>query len=480
MKLLDLLAEALNAEKEAALKAKFVNPPASKDDPMGMNAGDPRKISEKEFKILVDSDPTSNGSYLQWMLNKYTALDRTERKRFIQDGHNERVKELLDFFNKPSNKPILKKAVNNPKIKEKVGNIYLDINQYKSLHDFENIMSSIRALTSGEEEPTSNDIETSGEPKFVETLKYPRKIGITASGYTVYEIPESCRGNKECLGEYRQLIGCRGDNDKFNDSRSSLINKGEDTEAPSQGYKISLCTRFPERFSFYLKNGSYYLFINWNKRRIFQLHYESGQFMDEADDPLGSYNKDLENSFLQFLLDKEGIVPPKRFNFNLDLSRFRKGESPNGFPVYEINNKLYMDFGNQGQNVLFYYDEKTNKLKNQDSDGRAVNPQDLVRMPYIDLIRYAYNSGKNVPPLYKIFLDLDIPKNLKFPFDHSLDFSNSDFKTLPANLSVNGDLNLTNSKLRELPDNLVVKGLLTLTGTDLKPKPDTRAGKTIR
>ena len=53
MKLLNILAEALSAEKEAALKAKFVNK-KSKDDETQPEERDPNKISEKEFKALLD------------------------------------------------------------------------------------------------------------------------------------------------------------------------------------------------------------------------------------------------------------------------------------------------------------------------------------------------------------------------------------------------------------------------------------------
>jgi len=167
MKLLDLLAEALSAEKEAALKAKFVNPPAPKDEPMSMNMGDPRKISEREFKILVDSDPTANGNYLQWMLNKYIALDRNERKRFIQDGHNESVKELLTFFDRFKQR-IAKVDPNIPK----------DINQFKSLNDFENMLGAVKAKIEGE-----GGEENLGPEKF-KFMKDIKAIG-SVDGYVV-------------------------------------------------------------------------------------------------------------------------------------------------------------------------------------------------------------------------------------------------------------------------------------------------------
>jgi hypothetical protein len=453
MKLLDLLAEALNAEKEAALKAKFVNPSTSKDEPMGMNMGDPRKISEREFKTLVDSDPTANGNYLQWMLTRYTALDRTERKRFIQDGHNESVKELLTFFDRFKQR-IAKVDPSVPK----------DINQFKSLNDFENKLGAVKAKIEGVGEE-----ENLGPEKF-KFMKNIKAIG-SVDGFVVYRVPQSCKNNKECEAEYQALTGCGDLTQRFEPSRA-----GE--EAPNAGYRVQWCTRNTDKFNFYLTSGPYYIFKNWDKRRQYQLHYETGQFMDEADQPLGRYYKDLENKFLQFLLDKEGRIPPASFNFSLDLSKFQKGQSPNGYSVYEIGDKLYMDFGDETKDKLFYYDEDTNKLKTQ--DGKDAGTKVIVRMPYMDLVKFAYTKGKKIPALYRLLLNLDIPAGTVIPNVPSLNLSDSDISSLPANMTINGDLDLTNSKLRELPDNLTVTGILSLSGTDLKPKPDTKAGKIVR
>ena len=450
--LLSILSEALSQEKEAALKAKFVNPPIPKDAPRGIDMGDPKKISEKEFKTLVNSDPTANGNYLQWMLIRYTALDRTERKRFIQDGHNEQVKELLIFFDRFKQR-IAKVDPTIPK----------DINQFKSLNDFENRLGAVKAKIEGVDEE-----ENLGPEKF-RMMKYIKVIG-NVDGFVVYKIPQSCKGNEECYREYKAMTGCGDQTQNFTPSKA-----GE--EAPKSGYRVTWCTR-GSQFNTYLTNGNYYVFKNWDKRRQYQLHYESGQFMDEADKPLGRYDKDLENKFLQFLLDKENRIPPASFNFNLDLSKFQKGQSPSGYPVYEVGNTLYMDFGNQEQNRLFYYDEETNFLRNQ--DGKNANARVIIRMPYMELVKFAYTQGKKIPPLYRLLLNLDIPAGTIISNVPSLDLSDSDISSLPANMTINGDLNLTNSKLRELPDNLTVTGILSLSGTDLKPRPDTRAGKIVR
>jgi hypothetical protein len=137
-----------------------------------------------------------------------------------------------------------------------------------------------------------------------------------------------------------------------------------------------------------------------------------------------------------------------------------------------------MDFGDKSKNKLFYYDEDTNKLKTQ--DGKDAGTKVIVRLPYMDLVKFAYTQGKKIPNLYRLLLNLDIPAGVQIPNVPSLNLSDSDIDSLPANMTINGDLDLTNSKLRELPDNLTVTGILTLSGTNLKPKPDTKAGKMVR
>ena len=111
MRLLHLLAEALSAEKEAALRSKFVQ---VKDKENPMAAMDPNKISEKEFKALLDIDETPNGTYLNWIIPRYVKMDRTERQRFFNDGHNEQVKELLVFFDKNKHRVNANTIANRP------------------------------------------------------------------------------------------------------------------------------------------------------------------------------------------------------------------------------------------------------------------------------------------------------------------------------------------------------------------------------
>jgi hypothetical protein len=483
MRLLDLLAEALSAEKQQALKDKFVVGVEEK-------GFQPNKMTQKEFDLILKIDESPNGKYLNWLLPRYAKLDRTERARFIKDGHNDRVKELLNFFDNPSNKSKIKKAINNPKIKEKIPNIYSDINQYNSLQDFENIVSTLQSLLSDEIISPDNQDKSSSkgkEPKFVSSLQYPNKIGVTPSGFYIYKLPQLCKENKDCFKEYRQLIGCRGESDNDNKTRPVLNRPNE--EAPEQGYQINFCTRFPEQFNSYLTDGPYYVLINWSIRRIYQLHYESGQLKDEGDNDVNGYNSELQKEFLQFLLDTEGRIPPKSMSFNLDLKKYKDGEV-DGFPIYKIGSLYYIDIqtNKEQQYKLVYFDSETSQIKNV--EGKNTSTKNALRTPYNKLIKYIHENNliklEKKTDAYKnwmtirVFGNLDIPPTASPKFNKSINLSGTDVTKLPNNITINGDFDLSKTKLTELPDNLTVTGTLNLKNTNLKLKPDTKAGRVIQ
>ena len=334
MKLLDLLAEAISAEKEKALRDKFVQV-VDKDAPKGMVPFEPNKITDKEFKALVDIDQTPNGSYLNWIITRYVKLDRTERKRFFEDQHNEQVKELLPYFDR------FKQRIK----KLNINGFQADINLYKTLRDFENIISAARAKIEGQGE---EDKEV-GPEQFRGIKIAPIKIvGETPSGFVIYKVPTSCRGDKNCYNRYLELTGCGDQTQDFTPDQ-------EGEEAPRQGYANRWCTRGGQ-FDTYLAQGPYYILKNWKTRRQYQLHYESGQVKDEADREISSYNNKLQQEFLQFLLDKEGRIPRKGMLFNLDLTKYKQGDV-NGFPIYKIGPAYYLDAktGEDQQNKLVYF-----------------------------------------------------------------------------------------------------------------------------
>lgn len=459
MKLLDLLAEALSAEKENALRDKFVVGAEEK-------GFQPNKITKKEFNALLAIDESPNGKYLNWILPRYVKMDRTERARFFQDGHNEEVKNGLEWFEK-----------NAKRAKKVIADFKNDINQYKTLRDFENEIGAVKAKIEGEGETAS-----AGPEKLRGAYIAPIKlIGKTPSGFVVYRVPQECKGNDECYKKYLDLTGCGDQSANFSPDQ-------EGGEVPKSGYRVAWCTRNTSMFNNYLTNGPYYLFKNWDTRRQYQLHYESGQLKDEADREINGYNSKLQNEFLQFLLDTEGRIPIKSLSFNLDLKKFKQGDI-DGFPIYKIGPMYYIDAktGEEQQNKLVYFDSNISQVKN--ADGTSASIKNSLRAPYDKLVRYLYENGLFTPekgtPAYanwmmtRVFSNLDIPPTAAPKIKNSVNLSGTNIKTLPANLTIDGDLDLSNSTLQKLPENLKVTGTLNIKGTGLKA-PEGIAGKIIQ
>jgi hypothetical protein len=471
MKLLDLLAEALSAEKEAALRDKYVQV-VDKEDPMARRMSpemmDPTKISEREFKALLDIDQTPNGTYMNWILPRYVKLDRTERKRFFEDEHNEQVKNLLAFFEK--NKQKIKKL--------NISGFSPDINLYKTLSDFENVLGAVKAQVEGEGEG-----EQLGPEKFSAGFIKPIEIlGKTPSGFVVYKVPQSCRGNEDCYKKYLNLTGCGDLTADFNPNR-------ENEPAPRAGYRVTWCTRNTGSFNNYLKDGPYFLFKNWDTRRQYQIHYESGQLKDESNSNINGYNGKLQKEFIQFLLEKEGKIPPQSMSFDLDLSKFKIGEEE-GYDIFKVGPTFYLDAktGADQQNKLVYYDSSTGLLKN--SDGTPSGAKSALKFPYIYLIKFLANKGvitkDSVPEeaykhwmMIRILGNINVPETAKPVVNGNVNISGTAITKLPNNLTVTGDLNISNTKLTSLPPGLKVGGTLDVRGTGIKV-PSGVAAKVIQ
>ena len=460
MKLLDLLAEAISQEKENALKDKFIVGAEEK-------GFQPNKMTQKEFDLILKIDESPNGKYLNWLLPRYAKLDRTERARFIKDGHNEEVKSGLEWFEK-----------NSKRVKKVIPDFKNDINQYPTLNSFENEIGAAKAKIDG-----GSGEEQAGPEKLRGAFIAPIKVlGQTPSGFTVYRVPQECKGNDDCFKKYLDLTGC-------GDQSQSFDPKKENEPVPKSGYRVTWCTRNTGQFNNYLTNGPYYLFKNWDTRRQYQLHYESGQLKDEADREINGYNSKLQNEFLQFLLDKEGRIQTKSMSFNLDLDKFKQGEVER-FPIYKIGPLYYIDAktGSGQKNELVYFDSDSSQVKNV--DGTSASTKNALRAPYDKLIKYLYENGLFTPEkgtkayadwmAIRVFSNLNIPPTAKPSINGNINLSGTNVTLLPNNITINGDLDLSKTKLTELPDNLTVTGTLNLKDTNLKPKPDTKAGKIIQ
>jgi hypothetical protein len=459
MRLLDLLAEAISQEKQQALKDKFVVGAEEK-------GFQPNKMTQKEFDLILKIDESPNGKYLNWLLPRYAKLDRTERARFIKDGHNEEVKNGLEWFEK-----------NAKRVKKVMPDFKNDINQYKELQDFENEIGVAKAkVEGGEGEVQAGPEKLRGA--FIAPIKL---IGKTPSGFVVYRVPQECKGDEACYKKYLDLTGCGDQSQNFSPDK-------EGREAPASGYRVVWCTRNTGNFNNYLTNGPYYLFKNWDTRRQYQLHYESGQLKDEANKDINGYNSKIQNEFLQFLLDTEGRIPTKSMSFNLDLSKFKQGDAE-GFPIYKIGPLYYIDakIGEEQQNKLVYFDSETSQIKNV--DGTSASTKNALRAPYNKLIKYLYENGLFTPEkgskaygdwmAIRVFSNLNIPPTASPKIKGNINLSGTAITELPNNLTIDGDLNLSNSSITKLPENLKVTGILNVQGTGIKV-PQGVASKVIQ
>jgi hypothetical protein len=413
-------------------------------DPNKMSEMDPNKMSEKEFKALTQVDPSKDGSYLRWLVMRYIRMNRNERQRWFQDGHDEQVKNLLTFFDNNKKKP--KVVALDP------NSFYKDINQYKSFEDFEYKLGSVEdKLTKGEKD--AGESQDSIPPQVRGALIDPIKLlGKTPSGYYVYKVPQSCSEDNDCYKKYLTLTDC--------------------------STKTTWCTRNVPNFDKYLKDGPMYLFTKLDGEDQYQLNYESNQLKTAKN--VNMEDEKLKNEFLQFVLDKEGRLPSSIFSYNIDLSKYKKGEM-DGFPIYQIGPLYYIDAktGNEQNNKLVYFDSETSQLKN--SDGKAASTKNALRDPYNKLIMYLYKNGLFTPEkgskaygdwmAIRIFGNIDVPPTAAPKINGNINLSGTSITSLPNNLTINGDLDLSNTKLERLPDNLKVAGILNLKGTGLTAKP---------
>ena len=242
-------------------------------------------------------------------------------------------------------------------------------------------------------------------------------------------------------------------------------------------------------FDSYLKNGPYYLFKNWNTRRQYQLHYESGQLKDEADKEINGYNGKLQQEFLQFLLDNEGRIPSRSMSFNLNLDKFKVGDV-NGYPILKVGPAYYIDAktGADQQNKLVYYDAESGLLKN--ADGTQAGAKNALKNPYFNLVQYLVDNNlvsKEAATedawkhwlMIRILGNINIPKTAKPNITGNANISGVGIKVLPDNLTITGDFNISNNPELTLPPGLKVGGVLDARGTKIKNVPPGTAGKVI-
>jgi antitoxin component YwqK of YwqJK toxin-antitoxin module len=267
--------------------------------------GEGKPISEEDFNNLVEV--TGNKFYLlSWLTKKVgTGIIKAE------DIY--KYKEYFNIYEK-----------NKRKFK------YKDIHLYKTADDLKKFLDEVLTIREG-------DIiysEISGQDNFVsqndieklENSGGVKYLGIYDNGDFKYQVFEIFGVNQNVWKLYRDILGrC-----KYRD----------------QGAKIDICTvGHYKYFKSYLtdpKGSSYFLLFNLDDvRSPYQLHYESGQFMDRQD---REHHNIKQLNFFKFIGDK---VP----RYSLENEKFLGV----GFEI-PVPNKGYLDDEGRKQGQWKHHD----------------------------------------------------------------------------------------------------------------------------
>jgi antitoxin component YwqK of YwqJK toxin-antitoxin module len=209
--------------------------------------GQGKPISEEDFDMLVDV--TGNKFYLLSWLTKKVGQGIVKAEDIYK------YKEYFDIFEK-----------NKRKFK------FNDIHLYKTADDLKEFLREVMKVREGdivfdEIKGQDNFVSQNDIEKLQSTggIKY---LGIFDNGNYKYQVFQVHTVSQDVWKAYRDILGrCKG---------------------REYGAKIEICTIAQYKyFKEYLndpKGSSYFLLFNLNdKRSPYQLHYESGQFMDKND-----------------------------------------------------------------------------------------------------------------------------------------------------------------------------------------------------
>ena len=227
--------------------------------------GEGKPISEDDFNKIVEV--TGNKFYLlSWLTKKVgTGIIKAE------DVY--KYKEYFDLYEK-----------NKPKFKHK------DIHLYKTAEDVQDFISEVIALREGnivfDEIKGKDNYVSQNEIEKLEQTDGIKYLGMYDNKDYKYQVFQVFGVNQWTWKEYRDILGrCKG---------------------RSKGAKIEICTigeySYFKRYLKNYKNSSYFLLYNLDDQNSpYQLHYESGQFMDKND---RDNHKIKQLNFFEFVGDR--------------------------------------------------------------------------------------------------------------------------------------------------------------------------------
>ena len=255
--------------------------------------GNDKALSDAEFEKILDV--TNNKFYLiSWITKKIG-------QGIIKNEDIYKYKEYFDLFEKNKNKG---------KFKHK------DIHLYKTAEDVSTFLEEVIKVREGDIEFE----ETQGKDNFVSQSEIEKLISTGGVKYLgtfdnkdfVYQVFQIFGIDTQTWKVYRDILGrCKGRN---------------------KGAKIDICTigdyKFFKQYLKDPKGSSYFVLFNLDDPKSpYQLHHESGQFMDKNDNDTKKIN---ELEFYYFVGDK---VP------KYDISR----EDFPGYGEFPVKDKGFLD-----------------------------------------------------------------------------------------------------------------------------------------
>jgi len=251
--------------------------------------GEGKPMTEEDFQKLMEV--TGGKFYLLSWLAKKVGLN------IIKAEDIYKYKEYFEIFEKNKNKGRFK---------------HKDIHLYKTAEDVLDFIEEVIKVREGDIKFS----ETSGLDNYVsqdDIRKLEETKGIKFLGmYEGYQVFQIFKIHKDVWKLYRDILGkCKG---------------------RSEGAKIEICTISSfQYFKDYLKDpkgSSYFLLYNLNDPKSpYQLHYESGQFMDKND------SERINIDYLKFFEWISKLVP----KYSLESEQF-----PGNFPI-PVPGKGYRD-----------------------------------------------------------------------------------------------------------------------------------------
>lgn len=251
-------------------------------------------VSDVVFNSMVDSDPTNNKMYTQWMLNLFNRLIKsnmiTESIRLINEDLP-LAKKYLNIFESNKRKQKFKDLCRNSYILKNVVNP-VDINQYKSLSQLYDAVDPFIERDYSNMERIMDKFVTNGQAL----------IPIRDRKYTVY-IPLTL-GASEIFDNFANWCTCKIGNGMFKN--------------------------YTERKTPYHTNSKLYIIINneffngtLNDDMLYQIHFESEQIKDRKNtyNNIDIYDKVLSKSEGLFNYFKEELLYLSKGIRHMDIKK---------------------------------------------------------------------------------------------------------------------------------------------------------------